>query len=133
MRGNWTAFDSDGTVQRLFKGSEPVEAELRGLSFIAGRFPREQYKIVDNTPVLLNKKEVADLKAGFYTPRTITTEWEIVRAERNIRLQNCDWTHTTDCPLSALKKDLWESYRQSLRNVTTQTDPFYIDWPVPPT
>lgn len=64
-------------------------------------------------------------------PRTPETQWPIVRAERNQRLQATDWTQLADIPQET--KALWEPYRQALRDVTSQPDPFNIVWPTPPT
>lgn len=52
------------------------------------------------------------------------------RAQRNQLLQASDWTQLPDVPLAT--KDAWAAYRQSLRDVTSQPDPFNIVWPVPP-
>jgi hypothetical protein len=62
--------------------------------------------------------------------RTSETQWPIVRAERNQKLQACDWTQLSDIP--AETKALWEPYRQALRDITDQPDPFNIIWPTPP-
>lgn len=62
--------------------------------------------------------------------RTPEMQWDIVRADRNQRLQACDWTQLSDIP--AETKALWEPYRQALRNVSNQSDPFNIVWPTPP-
>jgi hypothetical protein len=29
-------------------------------------------------------------------------------------------------------KEAWATYRQALRDITTQTDPFELNWPVTP-
>lgn len=63
-------------------------------------------------------------------PRTLETQWPLVRAERNRRLQSSDWTQLADIPVET--KAQWEPYRQALRDVTTQADPFNIVWPTPP-
>lgn len=63
--------------------------------------------------------------------RTPEIQWDIVRADRNQRLQACDWTQLAD--IAAETKALWEPYRQALRDVTNQPDPFNIVWPTPPT
>jgi len=55
--------------------------------------------------------------------------WTVVRTERNRRLQECDWTQLSDSPAN---KEEWAAYRQLLRDITSQPDPFAIDWPVPP-
>lgn len=62
--------------------------------------------------------------------RTNETQWAVVRADRNQRLQVTDWTQLADIP--AQTKSLWEPYRQELRDVTSQSDPFNIVWPTPP-
>lgn len=63
-------------------------------------------------------------------PRTPETEWPIVRAERNQLLQQSDWTQLPDVPLAT--KEAWAVYRQALRDITNQPDPFNIVWPTPP-
>ena len=59
-------------------------------------------------------------------------EWENVRRKRNNRLYNSDWTQSSDSPLTDAKKTEWATYRQALRNVTSQSDPFDITWPTEP-
>jgi hypothetical protein len=54
----------------------------------------------------------------------------VVRAQRNARLSASDWTQLPDVPLAT--KEAWAAYRQALRDVTLQSDPFAIDWPVAP-
>mgnify|MGYP006274635421 CR=1 FL=1 len=56
-------------------------------------------------------------------------QWALVRIERNRRLQECDWTQLPDSPAD---KQAWAAYRQQLRDVTLQPDPFAITWPVKP-
>ena len=63
-------------------------------------------------------------------PRTPDTEWPLVRADRDRRLQATDWTQLPDVPLAT--KEAWATYRQALRDVTLQPDPFNIVWPVLP-
>jgi hypothetical protein len=65
------------------------------------------------------------------TPPAPDTEaqWAVVRAERNKLLVASDWTQLPDAPVDAAA---WATYRQALRDVTTQTDPFAIVWPESP-
>ena len=62
----------------------------------------------------------------------ITAQWSAVREERNRKLYACDWTQLADSPLSAELKAEWATYRQALRDVTQQADPFSIVWPAEP-
>lgn len=59
-------------------------------------------------------------------------EWTKVRYRRFQLLADSDWRVTraaeTGVPMSAA----WLAYRQALRDVTNQTDPFAIVWPTPP-
>ncbi len=63
-------------------------------------------------------------------PRTPETEWPVVRSRRNQLLTASDWTQLPDVPLAT--KEAWAIYRQALRDITLQPDPFNIVWPVPP-
>jgi len=63
-------------------------------------------------------------------PRTPETQWALVRDQRNRLLQESDWTQMPDVHIDT--KDTWAQYRQELRDVTDQPDPFNIIWPTPP-
>jgi hypothetical protein len=64
-------------------------------------------------------------------PRHVEDQWLKVRQQRNQLLLGSDWTQLPDVPLP-LKTD-WASYRQALRDITQQSDPFEIAWPARPT
>ncbi|MDP6770607.1 MAG: tail fiber assembly protein [Anaerolineales bacterium] len=59
-------------------------------------------------------------------------QWKVVRGERDRKLLSCDWTQLGDVTMSGELLANWQSYRQSLRDVPTQSDPFNITWPTPP-
>jgi len=59
-------------------------------------------------------------------------QWDEVRSERNRLLTQCDWTQMSDTPISGSKLTEWQTYRQSLRDITTQSNPFEIIWPSKP-
>jgi hypothetical protein len=60
----------------------------------------------------------------------LENQWFIIRQTRNELLAECDWTQLAD--VSAETKSIWSEYRQSLRDITSQTNPFSITWPVKP-
>jgi hypothetical protein len=60
----------------------------------------------------------------------LENQWFIVRETRNELLAECDWTQLADIPTET--KSIWSEYRQSLRDITSQTNPFSITWPVKP-
>jgi len=60
----------------------------------------------------------------------IENQWEEIRVQRNQLLSECDWTQLSD--VSNETKTIWTVYRQSLRDITSQSNPFNINWPVKP-
>lgn len=59
-------------------------------------------------------------------------QWSVVRIERNQLIANTDWTQLPDAALANTETANWASYRQALRDITTQSDPFNIAWPMLP-
>lgn len=60
----------------------------------------------------------------------IERAWASVRADRDRRLLASDWTQLPDVPLAT--KERWATFRQALRDITSQPDPLNISWPSPP-
>ena len=53
-----------------------------------------------------------------------------VRTLRNYKLADCDWTQLPDAPVD---HTAWASYRQALRDVTSQPGfPWNVEWPSQP-
>lgn len=65
-----------------------------------------------------------------------TLLWEVIREERDNRLQASDWTQIPNNQLSRTKEEEWATYRQALRNVPATnggvTDPEDVVWPTKP-
>lgn len=56
-----------------------------------------------------------------------------IRDKRSRLLAESDWTQVNDSPLSNEKKTEWSTYRQALRDITTQSGfPTDIVWPIQP-
>jgi hypothetical protein len=81
--------------------------------FIDGDFVKE-YEVVSLTT---DEKTAVD-----------NTHWEKIRTERNEKLKETDWRASSDLTLS----DAWKTYRQNLRDITNQSDPWNITWPTIP-
>jgi len=60
----------------------------------------------------------------------LSAKWEEVKLIRTEMLLECDWTQLSDIPTET--KELWQPYRQSLRDITSQSNPFNIVWPDKP-
>ena len=59
-------------------------------------------------------------------------KWSEIRSTRNTLLTESDWTQFQDSPITGSVLTDWQTYRQSLRDVTNQSDPYNISWPSKP-
>ena len=57
-------------------------------------------------------------------------KWKVIRKQRDDLLIASDWTQGADVPSTI--KTPWATYRTSLRDVPTQSDPDNITWPTKP-
>lgn len=56
-----------------------------------------------------------------------------IRADRNLKLKESDWTQSNDSPLSTLAVDAWKVYRKALRDLPAQEGfPYTLAFPVCP-
>jgi hypothetical protein len=93
-------------------------------------------------PQIDNRRQRMALGEPLLTDNVWKTTWNItqipdseeaaqVRAERNQRLSNCDWTKLADSPET--NKAAWATYRQALRDVPAQAGfPWEVQWPTQP-
>ena len=58
----------------------------------------------------------------------INKQWFGIREERDEKLKETDWRASSDLTMS----DDWKTYRQALRDIPTQSDPYNITWPTEP-
>jgi hypothetical protein len=84
---------------------------------------KDVYDIVDGSYFSIEEDEVVEYqttrkKTDEDLQNEIINQWGNVRARRNIELMESDWTQRI--------------YRQQLRDITLQTDPFNITWPNKP-
>ena len=90
--------------------------------------------ITEGTPQLVDSSYVQTWNQVDATQSEIDAriedKWEAVRLMRNELLLECDWTQLADIPTET--KELWQTYRQGLRDITSQSNPFSIVWPVKP-
>jgi hypothetical protein len=68
--------------------------------------------------------------AGSPSEHMRESQWAIVRTTRDSFLAASDWTQIQDA--SASDRSAWVIYRQALRDITDQPNPFALAWPEPP-
>lgn len=100
--------------------------------------PETDINIILTNETYLDEQNIARYR-WTQTPKTgedlvIATQdkWDSIRSQRNEILSKSDFTQLADAPMTSEKKTEWATYRQAMRNITTQTDPFNITWPVSP-
>jgi len=92
-------------------------------------FAQEQGWILSETAQIGDLWDGATFTSPPVTDAEIEAQWSVTRSERNNLLAALDWTQLPDAPVDAAA---WATYRQALRDITTQADPFAIVWPQGP-
>ena len=81
-------------------------------------------QVVDGVTTTAAEQETA------YKAQKDAEQAKSVRATRDTKLAECDWTQVADAPVD---KTVWATYRQALRDVTAQEGfPWTITWPDAP-
>ncbi len=62
----------------------------------------------------------------------IAAAWTRIRRQRDQHLADSDWTALPSTPMADELRATWQTYRQALRDITLQPDPFDITWPTAP-
>lgn len=117
---------------------EAYSLSLNGLPYVIADKPEgfgAKAYVQNNTlvemPIQPSEYDVFDYQTKqWFDPRTPETQWPIVKQQRDKLLQASDYTQLPDVPLT--DKTAWATYRQQLRDITLQSDPFNIVWPIAP-
>jgi len=135
-----TTVKNTGTIQKLFPNTSfsiagpnadfltanNVVELVENLSFTT---PTQKLSSVD---AYVDSGKAYSVKVESTTSEEQTTltnqQWSSIRLQRDNLLKNTDWRASSDLTLS----DDWKNYRQALRDVPTQSDPFNITWPTAP-
>ena len=99
-----SGYDNDDT-----KDVTEVTPTLSGSVYV------QTYNITDADEETINKRR--------------EIKWSEVRSNRDSLLSECDWTQFNDSPISGSTLTDWQTYRQSLRDITNQSTPYDITWP----
>ena len=102
-----SGYDNDDT-----KDVTEVTPTLSGSVYV------QTYNITDADEETINKRR--------------EIKWSEVRSNRDSLLSECDWTQFNDSPISGSTLIDWQTYRQSLRDITNQSTPYDITWPSKP-
>lgn len=92
------------------------------------------FKIVDGVRINLTQTEIEELEASRAAQEA--RKPELMRAIRDGKLAETDWTHTSDHTpdLTTEQQEAWATYRQELRDAPTHAEWPNMEghWPTPP-
>jgi hypothetical protein len=92
--------------------------------------------IEEGTPILSDSSYIQVWNITDATEEEISAKleekWVEVRIMRDALLAQSDWTQFQDSPISGTTLVEWQTYRQSLRDVTSQQNPYNLSWPAKP-
>lgn len=100
-----------------------VRQEYDGVELINGQWT----EVWNEVPVFSDPTEQSVCES-----QLIEMQWDLVRSQRNLLLSQTDYTQLPDAQITAQCKINFQTYRQELRNITSQTDPYNIVWPTQP-
>ena len=89
-------------------------------------------KLINGVRVALTEIEIVARQAeealvASQEPERLASQ---IRQERNTLLSDCDWTQVSDAPVN---QAAWQTYRQALRDITSQEGfPYSVIWPTKP-
>jgi len=100
----------------------------------APEYNSRTHRLVTQAPALVNGTWIVTRVAVAKDQAQIDNETAqaaaSVRAERDSKLANSDWTQVADAPVD---QTAWANYRQSLRDVPAQAGfPWDVNWPSKP-
>lgn len=58
--------------------------------------------------------------------------WKTARIKRDRLLAETDWVVSRSVETGEPIPEVWRAYRQALRDITTQQNPFFLTWPERP-
>jgi hypothetical protein len=129
MMYRYAKFSDEGFFRGVTTSQSPVTNP--NFTIVQTDIPDAELKLsrlVDGAIVTGLGEEVVD---NSLTDEAVIT---LVREQRDLLLQQSDWTQSNDSPLSSEQKQEWAAYRQALRDLPSNTTDFTNPaWPTKPT
>lgn len=131
---SYTIFSPLGTI---LGQSECEEGTLLGPNGVYGSFSSSTHYIrpVDKEPVRKPPKpsefHVFDYVQKHWVADPVAA-WKVVKHKRDQLLDATDWVIIRANETGGVISPVWLDYRQALRDITLQSDPWNIIWPTSP-
>lgn len=130
----FTIYKANGQISRIVNVVDIESQILEGESYIEGTYSDVCFYIENGTP-----KYIPECPGDYHYFDFDSKQWVIDQVALLINIKNTrkrlltesDWTQLPDVPLAT--KQAWATYRQALRDITTQEGyPFNVIWPTKP-
>ena len=128
---DWLASFAGG-CDVVFEGPQATTTAPYEFSFRSGveQIEGKWYTKYAVGPVFTDGETTAAEQMTAYRAMKDAEQAKSIRASRNDKLKDCDWTQLAD---STADKAAWATHRQALRDITSQTGfPWTITWPETP-
>ena len=87
----------------------------------------------DGLPIFGDSGDITDPDERYaFFENLVSEKLNMVRTERNKKLAECDWVVTMHKEKGTNIPAAWKTYRQALRDMTSQSDPQNAVWPSKP-
>ena len=87
----------------------------------------------DGLPIFGDSGDITDPDERYaFFENLVSEKLNMVRTERNRKLAECDWVVTMHKEKGTNIPAAWKTYRQALRDMTSQSDPQNAVWPTKP-
>ena len=146
MTNSWVIYriDNGEILPRQYVGTN-VAAQLRaGEAAISGSASWRTHRVEHGALVALSaprtapsafsrwRPDIADWSDERTQQQKVDDQWVVVRKKRDDLLASTDWVAIKQAELGGPIASDWRTYRQALRDIPLQADPFNVVWPTPP-
>ena len=125
-------YDNDGNI--LFTATR-IADQIDEFAAVCAAENKANYIVVDDDSwsIDIDKVKVVDKAVVPLAKAQLTSkQWNLVRAKRDQLLSETDWMIIKSMESGVELDKTWSDYRQQLRDITDQKNPFSITWPTKP-
>jgi hypothetical protein len=131
---NYIIYNQDGKINRLVSCSN-IEQQLQSGEFYIEGFANDATQYIDNKQIVNMPSKPNEFSEFDYQTKNWVSNYaladSIAKQKRSGLLIESDWTQLPDVSIST--KQTWAVYRQTLRDITSQSGyPYSVIWPTKP-
>ncbi len=149
MMVRYVVIDEDGGIKQQGVTTRDALTQIDGAIEVEDEISYLTHRFVDGSPVAYTNEQRTERArmepvymrwnarlCRWEDTRTddlrVADAWALIKQKRNSLLDATDWVVIRAIDRAEPVLLEWCEYRQALRDITLQTDPFNIIWPTPP-